>query len=71
MHNDSTTVLMSANTELERALWLATPGRPPLLYVRPVVERGATFALRDTVRYADAGYQAAREALAVGPEAPE
>jgi len=63
MHNDSTNVLMSANTELELALWRATPGRPPLLYIRPAVERGATFALQQLERYEEAGYAAAKEAL--------
>jgi NTE family protein len=71
MHNDSTNVLMSANTELELALWRATPGRPPLLYVRPPVERGATFAIHHGERYAEAGYLATQEALTIGPEAVE
>lgn len=67
MHNDSMGALMAANTELELALWRATPDRPPLLYVRPVVERGATFALHQAGRYAEAGYEAARAAMAAGP----
>ena len=65
MHNDSTNVLMSANTELAIALWRATPGRPPLVYVRPGVEKGGTFATQNAAKYEEAGYRAAREALAV------
>jgi len=63
MHNDSTNVLMADNTELELALWRATPGRPPMLYIRPTVERGATFALHHLERYEEAGYAAAKETL--------
>jgi len=56
---------MAANTELTLALWRATPGRPPLVYVRPTVERGATFALHQAGKYEEAGYRAAREAIAL------
>lgn len=63
MHNDSTNVLMSAATELELELWRRTPGRPRLVYVRPAVERGATFAVDHFERYESAGFEAARKAL--------
>jgi NTE family protein len=63
-HNDGQFVLMAANTRLALALWQATPGRPPLLYVRPAVRRGETFALDETEAYLEAGRQAARHALA-------
>jgi NTE family protein len=63
-HNDAVGVLMAMNTELELANWRLTPGRPPLLYVRPTVEKGATFALQDMARYEAAGYEAAVAALA-------
>jgi NTE family protein len=56
-------VMMSANTELSVALWRATAGRPPLVYVRPETERGATFALGQFGRYEQAGYEAARGAI--------
>lgn len=55
--------LMSANTEFEVALWRARPGNPPLLYVRPETERGATFAVHEFPRYEQAGYDAAVRAL--------
>lgn len=57
-------VMMSANTELSVALWRATPNRPPLLYVRPDTERGATFAMGEFARYERAGYDAAQSAIA-------
>ena len=41
-----------------------TPGRPPLIYVRPRVERNATFRVERVRQYAEDGYRAAREALA-------
>ena len=56
-------VMMSANTELALALWRASPGRPPLLYVRPETERGATFALGQFARYEQAGFEAAQGAI--------
>ena len=44
--------------------WRAGPGRPPLTYVRPQVERNATFQVERMRRYAEDGYAAARAALA-------
>jgi len=67
---ESMHVMMSANTELALALWRASPGRPPLLYIRPETERGATFALAQFGRYEMAGYDAARRALSESPVPP-
>ena len=61
--NEVMHVMMSANTELALALWKAMPGRPPLLYVRPETERGATFALGQFGRYEQAGFDAATGAM--------
>jgi NTE family protein len=63
-HNAATNVLMAGNTELELSLWRATNTRPTLLYLRPEVERGVTFALGHFDRYAEAGRRAAEKALA-------
>jgi NTE family protein len=63
-HNDATGILMAANTAANLALWRAEPDRPPLLYVRPAVERDATFKVEQVAAYAEAGYRAARAALA-------
>lgn len=63
-HNDVVGVLMATNTELDLANWRLTPGRPPLLYVRPTVEKGATFAVQDMAHYEEAGYEATVAALA-------
>jgi NTE family protein len=59
--------LMSSNTELEVALWRATPELPRLLYIRPETERGATFAVSELSRYERAGYTAARGVLEQQP----
>lgn len=67
-HNDAVGVLMSTVTELELANWRLTPTHPPLLYVRPTVEKGATFRVQDMVRYEEAGHRAAVTALAAHPQ---
>jgi NTE family protein len=64
-HDDATRILMAEQTRSALALWRATPGRPPLVYVRPPVERGATFRTDQIRRYSAAGYAAARAALAL------
>jgi hypothetical protein len=56
--------LMARNTELSRMQWLATPGRAPLTWIRPISDRGATFAMERIPQYAEAGYQATLRALA-------
>jgi NTE family protein len=62
-HNDATGILMAANTAAGLALWRAEPSRPPLLYVRPRVERDATFRVDRAEAYAEEGYRATRTAL--------
>lgn len=66
-HNDAQHVLMAANTALQVALWRATPGRPPLRYVRPVVHRGETFSIDELDGYLEAGRVAARRVLSRSP----
>jgi NTE family protein len=63
-HNDATGILMAANTAAHLALWRSERARPPLLYVRPQVERNATFRVERVEAYADEGYRAGRAALA-------
>lgn len=62
-HNDATGILMAANTALQLQLWRSDPTRPRLLYVRPAVERHATFRVDRAEAYAAEGYRATREAL--------
>jgi NTE family protein len=62
-HDDSVGILMAANSESQLALWRADPARPPLVYVRPRVERDATFRVERVREYANEGRRAAREAL--------
>jgi NTE family protein len=63
-HNRATGVLMASVTMAELARWRAEPGRPELLYVRPRVEREATFRIDRAREYADDGYRATAAALA-------
>jgi predicted acylesterase/phospholipase RssA len=62
-HDDALSTLMAAHTAAQLALWRADAGRPPLLYVRPRVERNATFRVDRIRQYAADGYRAAREVL--------
>jgi NTE family protein len=63
-HDESVGTLMAAHTATQLALWRAEPERPPLTYVRPRVERNATFQVERMRRYAEDGYQATRAAFA-------
>ena len=65
-HDEAVGALMAANTAAQLAAWRAERSRPPLIYVRPAVERNATFRVDRMRRYAEDGYRAAREALAHG-----
>jgi NTE family protein len=62
-HDAAVGILMAANTQSQLALWRADTGRPPLVYVRPRVERHATFRLDRVREYAQEGRRATREAL--------
>ncbi len=62
-HDDAVGALMAATTAAQLALWRARSDRPPLIYVRPQVERNATFRLERLRHYAEDGYRAAREAI--------
>lgn len=55
--------LMAGTTLLLREAWERRSDLPPLTWVRPVNDRGATFALERAPAYAEAGYHAMREAL--------
>jgi NTE family protein len=69
-HNDALGILMAAYGRAQLALWRADAARPPLLYVRPRVERDATFRVDRLSHYADEGYRATREALRAWRAAP-
>jgi NTE family protein len=62
-HDDSVGILMAANSQNQLALWQADPSRPPLVYVRPQMERDATFRVDRIREYANEGRRATREAL--------
>jgi NTE family protein len=64
LQGDSQRVLMASNTALNRALWLATPSRPPLLWIRPRVRLNETFATSQLQWYMEEGERAAILALA-------
>jgi NTE family protein len=63
-HDEAVGILMAAHTEAQLARWRAEPGRPPLTYVRPALERYATFRVDRMREYAEQGYRAARDAVA-------
>jgi NTE family protein len=63
-HDSATRILMAGNTALTVALWREVSGRPPLIYVRPRVERGATFRVDLLKHYAQEGERATAAALA-------
>ncbi len=56
--------LMAGTTQLLREQWALRPELPPLTWLRPVRDRGATFAMERASTYAEAGYTAMRAALA-------
>lgn len=64
LHNEADGILMAGQTALALALWRASPNRPPLLYVRPRVKKGATFRVDEVRHYVEEGYRATRTALA-------
>jgi NTE family protein len=64
MHNEAIGILMAGQTAQALALWRTNPARPPLVYVRPRVEKGATFRVDQVRRFVEEGYTATRVALA-------
>ena len=62
-HDEAVGILMAANSESQLALWRADPNRRPLVYVRPRIERHATFRVDRIREYAAEGRRATREAL--------
>jgi NTE family protein len=68
-HDRSSSLLMAGQTAHALALWRSMPGRPPLLYIRPAVPRGATFSSAGIRQFAEEGYRATRAALAGLPSA--
>ena len=62
-HDEAVGILMAANSESQLALWQADPKRPPLVYVRPRIERDATFSVHRVSEYVVEGRRATREAL--------
>jgi NTE family protein len=63
-HDEALGTVMAALTAALLQAWRSDPARPPLTYVRPRVERNATFQVDRIRRYAEDGYRAARDALA-------
>jgi len=62
--------MMAALTAISLEAWRRDPARPPLVHVRPPVERGATFQVDRMRRYAEDGHRATREALGQLPPRP-
>lgn len=64
LHSESQRILLASNTALSRELWERTPARAPLLWIRPRVREGETFATDQLRWYFDEGERAATSALA-------
>lgn len=62
-HEEAVGTLMAALTTAHLAHWRSSGDRPELVYIRPLVERNATFRVERVRKYAEDGYRAAREAL--------
>lgn len=62
-HLDALGVMMAFATTMELDLWRLSPTRPRLVYIRPEVERGATFSVGQFAGYETKGYDATRTAL--------
>jgi NTE family protein len=65
-HGEAIRIMMAAQAERAVADWPKDGGGggPRLVYVRPVAEREATFAVDRLLEYVEAGYQATKRALA-------
>lgn len=63
-HGEAIRIMMAEQTEQEVRRWQDGTKTPRLVYVRPVAEREATFAVDRIQEYVEAGYQAVRKALA-------
>ncbi|MGH7605903.1 MAG: patatin-like phospholipase family protein, partial [Gemmatimonadales bacterium] len=63
LHGEAVRILMAAQAERAVAEWPGDPKGPRLVYVRPVAEREATFAVDRIQDYVEAGFQAVRKAL--------
>lgn len=55
--------LMAGTTELLRERWRLRANLPPLMWVRPVCDRGATFAMERAATWAEQGYTEMRKAI--------
>ena len=69
-HDEAIGTLMAAHTAAQLAAWHGTSGRPPLRYIRPLIERNATFQVDRMRQYAEDGYQAAQTHLTTTPFTP-
>jgi NTE family protein len=61
-HGEAIRIMMAAQAERAVADW--PKDAPRLVYVRPVAEREATFAVERLEQYVEAGYQATKKAIA-------
>ncbi|HEU5220375.1 MAG TPA: patatin-like phospholipase family protein [Gemmatimonadales bacterium] len=64
LQNDAQRILMASASALNLALWRATPTRPRLLWIRPRVRLGETFATEQLQWYLAEGERAATAELA-------
>jgi len=60
-HSDTTRVMMAAQTQEMLERWKSST--TPLVFVQPVIEADATFAVDNVARYVELGYRATHRAL--------
>jgi NTE family protein len=63
-HGEAVRILMAEQAEQAVRRWAKDGGKPRLVYVRPVAEREATFAVERIQEYVEAGFQAVKKAIA-------
>ncbi|MGH7529559.1 MAG: patatin-like phospholipase family protein [Gemmatimonadales bacterium] len=63
LHGEAMRIMMAAQAERTVRAWSQEGEGPRLVYVRPIAEREATFAIERVQDYVEAGYQATRKAL--------
>jgi NTE family protein len=63
-HGEAVRILMADQAEQAVRRWGKDGGKPKLVYVRPVAEREATFAVERIQEYVEAGFQAVKKAIA-------
>ncbi len=63
-HGDTSAIMMAASAAATLRAWREDSARPTMVYLRPDIERGATFEVDSLSLYEERGYQAMQQQLA-------